>query len=259
MYRDFYQSLLDQAGGRWFDFEGLIRDIYVAILQPGDVALDAGANRGDHTFQMAQAVAPNGRVIAIEAAPPMLEEITKHGRTGYPHLFPLIDLHGVGLSDHQGKATFFFAPEAPGLSGLSKRPGVVTGPFTEFEVRLLPLDEICRTTARPIRFMKVDIEGGEFHALRGAQQTLREDRPVIVFEYGAGSAQFFSYGAEDLVHLLRSLHYDLFDFFGKSYNELPPWNGTMMWNFLAMPEDYSQGQQIFDAVRNTLARIGVRY
>ena len=59
--------------------------------------------------------------------------------------------------------------------------------------------------------------------------------------------------------LLRSLHYDLFDFFGNSYNEAAPWKDTMVWNFLALPEGYPQPNRIFDVVRNTLAGIGVRY
>ena len=41
MYREFYQTLVAQSGNTWFDFEGLIRDIYVAILHPGDIAIDA--------------------------------------------------------------------------------------------------------------------------------------------------------------------------------------------------------------------------
>jgi FkbM family methyltransferase len=258
MYREFYESLLNQVGGSWFDFEGLIRDIYVALLRPGDVCVDAGANRGDHTFQMAQAVAPNGRVIAIEAAPPLVDEISKLGRKGYPRLWPLIDLYGVGLSDHPGRATFFFAAETPGLSGLRNRPAIVPGPVTEFQVNLLPLDEIRKTVARPIRFMKVDLEGGEYDALRGAQSVLREDRPVLVFEHDAESPHHFSYTIHDLVQLFRSLHYGLFDFFGNSYNEPAAWRETVVWNFLALPDDYPQSKDIFKVVRNTLTRIGVQ-
>jgi FkbM family methyltransferase len=259
MYSEFYKSLLDQAGGKWFDFEGLIRDIYVAILRPGDVAVDVGAHRGDHTFQMAQAIAPNGLVVAIEAAPPMLEEITRIGKQYYSNLLPLIDLRGIGLSDHSGKTTFFFAAEAPGLSGLHSRPGIVPGPLTEFEVNLTRFDEISGTLERPICFMKVDVEGGEYHSLRGAQDTLRNDRPVVVFEHHYESPGFFSYTTADLVELFRSLQYDLFDFFGNSYTELASWNAPMIGNFLALPENYSRREDIFDVVRNTLAGIGVRY
>jgi FkbM family methyltransferase len=259
MYHEFYQSLLHQAGGSWFDFEGLIRDIYVDLLRPGDVAVDAGANRGDHTFQMAKAVAPQGRVIAIEAAPPMVAEITSLGRVGYPDLWPVVDLYEVGLSDHSGRAMFYFSPENTGLSGLSNRPGLVPGQFTEFEVKLLPLDEICKDAARPIRFIKIDIEGGEYHALRGAQNTLRADRPVLVFEHDLGSPRFFSYTIEDMILLFRSVGYDLFDFFGNVYNQVAPWKETMVWNFLAVPEGYSQRNRIFDVVRSRLAEIGVRY
>ena len=37
---------------------------------------------------------------------------------------------------------------------------------------------------QPIAFIKMDIEGGEFHALKGAVKTIKRWQPVIVFEAG---------------------------------------------------------------------------
>ena len=37
-----------------------------------------------------------------------------------------------------------------------------------------------------IRFMKIDVEGGELGVFRGAARILRESLPVVVFEYGLG-------------------------------------------------------------------------
>src|SRR3954452_22328546 len=107
MYRNFYESVLKQTGGSWFDFEGLIRDIYVVLLKPGDTAVDAGAHKGDHTFQMAQAVAPNGQVIAIEVAPELVHHLMELRSTTYRHLSGVIDIRGIGLSDTHRTGSFF--------------------------------------------------------------------------------------------------------------------------------------------------------
>ena len=253
MYEPFYESLLRRGGGSWFDFEGLIRDIYVAVLRPGDAALDAGAHKGDHTFQMAQAVAPNGRVIAIEAAPELARGLVALAETSYRRFAGIVDIRGVGLSDRPGTGTLYFAPEAPGLSGLRNRTGIVPGAMVEHQVELATLDAICESVPGPIRFMKIDIEGSEFDALRGGRQTILRDRPAIVFEHDRDSPRHFGYTIEELVSWFRSIDYHVSDFFTNSYDSSEAWTGTMMWNFLALPVGYANAEPVFDAVRATLA------
>jgi len=253
MYVRFYESLLRQAGGVWFDFEGLIRDIYVALLRPGDVAVDAGAHQGDHTLQMAQAVAPGGRVIAIEAAPELVRALAALVQTSYRQLAEIVDIREVGLSDRHGRGTFYYAPEAPGLSGLRNRGQMVPGPLKEFAVDLAPLDSVCQSAPGPIRFMKIDIEGAEYDALRGGRQTILRERPVIVFEHDRDSPRHFLYSIQDLVGLFRSLDYHIYDFFNNPYDAIEAWSDTMMWNFIALPEGYANTATIFGAVRNTLS------
>ena len=53
----------DDAGE---EFERIIRRVYEAVLQPGDVAFDAGAHVGKHSLPMLMAVAPAGTVVALD-------------------------------------------------------------------------------------------------------------------------------------------------------------------------------------------------
>ena len=46
------------------------------------------------------------------------------------------------------------------------------------EVVSLPLTELNRTV-RPVTFIKMDIEGAEIDALRGAAEIVRQDKPVL--------------------------------------------------------------------------------
>jgi protein-L-isoaspartate O-methyltransferase len=61
-------------------FEQIIRAIYTAILQPGDLAVDCGASVGLHTTPMSNLVGPSGRVLAIEAIPEMAENLVLRTR-----------------------------------------------------------------------------------------------------------------------------------------------------------------------------------
>ncbi len=253
----FYENLLQQAGGRWFDFEGLIRDVYVALLRPGDVVVDAGANRGDHTFQMAQAIAPDGRVIAIEAVPELAEHLLRTLRSSYPHLAGVVDVRGIGLSDRHRTAPFYYAPEQSGLSGLRNREVLAQYHVQEIEVRLAPLDFICRDLPGRLRYAKIDVEGAEFEALRGGVQTLRRHRPAVVFEHDRDSPRHFGYGVEDLLALFHGLAYRIYDLFGNSYDRPEPWADTLVWNFVALPDERDT-EVVFGTVRRTLASLGFR-
>jgi hypothetical protein len=75
--RDPFLAALGAKTGDWPDFEGLIRDIYVAFLRGGEVAVDVGVNEGHHLVQIAQAVGSRGKVIGVEANGPMCEAVLK--------------------------------------------------------------------------------------------------------------------------------------------------------------------------------------
>jgi hypothetical protein len=49
-------------------------------------------------------------------------------------------------------------------------------------VPVVRLDDALRDRERPIRFMKIDIEGAEYRALVGAESLIRRDQPKILIE-----------------------------------------------------------------------------
>src|SRR5687767_3344890 len=56
-------------------FETIIAKLYSALLRPGDVCVDGGANRGLHTGRLARCVGPTGQVIAVEPIPSLSKEL----------------------------------------------------------------------------------------------------------------------------------------------------------------------------------------
>jgi len=258
-YNSFYRDLLNQSGDAPLDYEAFIRDIYLAILKPGDWALDAGAHLGVHTFHMAQAIAPDGRVIAIEPVPALVEQLIKDLKTHHGHVESLIEIHNCGVSNSVRIVPFYFAPDVPGLSGLRRRDILSSHKVRSFDVRLNTIDRICSQATGNIRFIKIDIEGAEYDALRGAEATIRRHQPVITFEHALGTPADFGYSIDELLAMWSGLGYNVYDFFGNSFDRVEPWADSMTGDFVAFPRSFTDPQRIFEAVQRTLRSTGVNY
>ena len=86
--RERHLALKEQHGGEWFDFEQIVREVYLQSIREGDTAVDAGANFGSHTTQIAERVGKTGKVLAIEAVPVVAQTLQRSIVEGYGHLSP---------------------------------------------------------------------------------------------------------------------------------------------------------------------------
>lgn len=150
------------------------------LLQPGDSAIDVGGHIGFFTMQMAAAVGPEGRVYAfepLEANADLLERsITENGFGGR------VRFQRAAVGATPGTATLTFPAETLNSGGaylLRSGSAPLAGNRTT-EVPLVALDAL--DLRRPVRFIKMDVEGAEPQVLRGAARILKEDRPVILSE-----------------------------------------------------------------------------
>lgn len=230
--RDAFLAALKAKTGQWPDFEGLIRDIYMAFLKGGDLAIDVGVNEGHHLVQMAQAVGPTGKVIGVEAYGPMCKAVLDNVDNIYPELKTRIDLRNVAVSRKPGNATFYFDRSFTGLSSLAKRDISQGHDIEAVKVKVTTLDKLVKD--RPA-FVKIDIEGAEYDALCGASRMLRT-HPLIAFEFDASSPTYFGYKPEDLVGLFHAQDYRIVDLFGHPHETATDLMSAPLWNFLAIPE-----------------------
>jgi hypothetical protein len=92
---------------------------------------------------------------------------------------PNVRLYRVALSDSAGALTLY-TPILDGRleSGLSSFESPIT-PHTRVDVEVRTLDSFA---FRDISFIKIDVEGHESAVLRGALESLRRDRPMLLVE-----------------------------------------------------------------------------
>jgi len=140
--------------------------------KPSDVFLDVGAYIGWFTIQAAKAVGASGRVIALEPDDYNREQLERNlalnGLSSVTILPVAAWFEHAELGWHTG--------EMPVWSQVDRKSGAGS-------IRAVPIDSLVNDLSLAnVSWIKMDIEGAETEALRGAEKTLREFRPALFIE-----------------------------------------------------------------------------
>jgi len=151
-----------------------------SVLKSGDCAIDVGAHIGFFTMHMAALVGPSGHVDAFEpfsTHADLLERSIVENRFG-----DRVTLRRAAVGASNGTATLTFPRETLNTGGSYLLPAdgaPLPGNLTA-HVPLVALDDL--PLPRPVRLIKMDVEGAEPQVVRGARRLLARDRPVILSE-----------------------------------------------------------------------------
>ncbi len=141
---------------------------FTSTLKPGMTVYDIGANVGFYSLLSAVLVGPQGRVFAFEPLPRNLGYLRRHVALNKMQNITVVD---KALSDREGTVTFEEGPaHTMGKMGSSGT----------LQVAMTTVDIVRRAAHSPDpSLLKIDVEGAEMLVLKGAEQTLRQCRPVI--------------------------------------------------------------------------------
>ena len=183
------------------------------LIEPDFNCIDIGAHIGSKTRQLVD-LAPQGRHFAVEASPRKSRWLQKR--------FPAVTVFNNALSDASGEVRFYENMRRPGFSSLLAPQEKHRGNFREVTVKAATLDALIPEDVS-IDFIKIDIEGHEYQAFRGAARVLRQSRPIILFEAGSVKGGKASGARSD--DLFRLLHddygYDIFPVFHVAHKRGP--------------------------------------
>lgn len=146
----------------------LEREVFTKFPEQA-IALDIGANIGNHTSFMANRFS---KVIAFEPNPIVFHVLMANtfGRN--------IECHNIGLSDRIAQLPFVINFPNYGLAHIATE-----GEAADISVDVRPLDELMPSLAlERLDFIKLDVEGHEYEALHGARSTISRFKPVIAME-----------------------------------------------------------------------------
>jgi FkbM family methyltransferase len=173
-----------------------------AVLRPGDLFLDVGANIGSYAIWAAECGA---NVIALEPA---------------EDTFALL-AENISLNEYPVRAIRAAAGSEGGFAAFTKGRDCVNqlDPEGTVQIRVVTLDSVIGD--RVVAGMKIDVEGFEIDVLLGCSRALAEQRiKVLQLEWNAASRTAAGTDRLPLAELLRQHGYGLYR--PNSYGVLEP-------------------------------------
>lgn len=183
-------------------FDKEIVDLAKKYAKPGTTVLDVGSNFGQMSVLMADVVGDGGKVHAFEADDFIFGILQKNVELN--HKAKTIVTHFCAVHDKSGERLFFPVQDferfqtygSYGIDYVGKRGR---------EVRTLAIDDV--EFESPVSFMKIDIQGGDLFALRGAVRTIAKYRMPIIFEYEYLFEDELGLSFQEYVDFVRSIDY----------------------------------------------------
>jgi FkbM family methyltransferase len=176
-------------------------DILRRHARPGGIVFDVGAHLGYFTMTFARWVGPGGAVHAFEPDPRLFPRLRRHIEM---NRLAWVAANECGILDHIVDAHDFALPDQLGWSSVI--PGA-WGATNAVSVRMTTIDEYVaqhRIDPRDICLIKLDVEGAEPDALRGATATLRETAAAVLVEHIPARATALGRDSDEVPALLRA-------------------------------------------------------
>jgi len=169
-------------------YDCVVPEVLLRLTEPGELAIDVGANIGQNTSILAFAAGRHGRVIAFEPGPRAGQILARNVLRWLPYELAPITVESRGLSREEGTADLHPSTDLGAYSldasstvfQLNRGNGATLEP--PFEIEVVRLDSVVGAREK-VGVLKIDVEGHEAAVLEGAGRLLSEGRVRdIVFE-----------------------------------------------------------------------------
>jgi FkbM family methyltransferase len=181
--------LIGKGAGTGWDLQSEVKAAAGRTLRPNPVFFDVGANVAGWTEGMLQRF--EGAQVFLFEPSPGCQAVIREKKLPRATLVP------CAIGDNPGEAAYYFSSATDGTASLYVRHDT---PFSDLEykkttVQVRTIDEVIASLSLDfVDFMKMDIEGHELYALRGAQQSLASGKiGALSFEFGCGNINSRTY------------------------------------------------------------------
>jgi FkbM family methyltransferase len=167
-------------------YEIALTKYFLKNIKPGDTVIDVGANLGYFTVLAGYLVGSNGKVIAYEAAKENCDLIQENISLNY--INDRVEIRNRAVYSQNKTISFFETETFKGNGSIKKHDKNYFDFFGSEHIKenMVPAECLDNYVEELpfIKIIKIDIEGGEYHALLGMQKLIENNKvDTIIFEF----------------------------------------------------------------------------
>lgn len=166
----------------YWDFREKPRERLYSMVREDDAVLDVGTNIGETLLNFARLVGPAGHVYGFEPDEVNYRNVERNIAL---NVLSNVTVFKLGVSDKKETVRLFRVdPHNLGMNRiLSAEEAARFSDHTTIETDTLD-NIVAQKSIGRVDLIKIDIEGYEMHALRGARRLLETQRPKLFVEVG---------------------------------------------------------------------------
>ncbi len=170
------------------------RELLRKILFKGAVVVDVGANIGIYSRFLSRYVGPKGVVHSFEPSPDNFKRLSAATRN-----LSNVRLTQAVIGERSGECKLYVSDKL----NVDHRAYETDDSRRVIPIEMIALDDYFKTGQR-VDLIKMDIQGYELHALRGAQRVLQENSDInLLLEFWPAGLEQAGVSWETLVEMLQ--------------------------------------------------------
>ncbi|MBI5740387.1 MAG: FkbM family methyltransferase [Nitrospirae bacterium] len=190
--------------------------VLLKMCEGRKVVFDVGAHVGLCSMPVSRVIGEGGVVYAFEPSKTNMDRLSKnlaYNNIDNVKLLP----HLVG-DKSRANVPFHESYEVTGMNSIARYKGDDTYSITYKDQ--VSIDDFCADHDIIPEIIKIDVEGAESGVLRGAENVLRNHRPVIVLSVHPRHLQLLGDSVDNLKNIIEGVGYGILDMNGAPAGEL---------------------------------------
>lgn len=181
-------------------FDEPIYQIAKKYIKPNTTVLDIGSNFGQMAVLMSKLVGEKDITHAFEADEFIFNILEKNTKENSKNIIT----HFGAVHNKSNEILHFPEQDFKRFNAYGSY-GIDYKNNNSRPVNTLTVDEL--TFELPISFIKVDIQGGDLFAMKGAINTINKYKPAIIFEYEYAFEEELNLSFQEYVDFVKSINY----------------------------------------------------
>ena len=175
-------------------------------VKPGMHIIDVGAHLGLFSSVSAQLTGPEGKIVCFEPTPGTFKLLQQTLKLNHCSNVTAVQ---AAISKKEGSATFYVGnTDANNSNSLVKNKA--ESEISGYEVKLTTIDKAVQQYQLSPSLIKIDAEGAEMDALRGAVRTIKDHMPMLILGLHPAAIVANGDSLKEIWDLVKEANYKIF-------------------------------------------------